>query len=190
MVGFPDMGGTDNTLLDSAPVVLGSTTTPGSLLGANTQTLSEANLPSHTHAVSITTGGQSVDHTHSINITSAGVSAGHTHSGTTSSNGAHVHAVSGGTVGGTEFLPTGIGGGALDLVASHSNIVIDSGGAHTHTIDTGGESADHTHIVSGTSGGTSANHTHLVSGTSGSTGSGSAHNNLSRAAVVTFYIKL
>jgi len=137
--------GTNSTpnLRDRFVVGAGTTYAVGATGGAATVTLAEANLPAHTHSVSITTGVES---------------ATHTHSGTTgamNSNASHAHDTS---------LNSGSGsnlGGAF------------SGGSGT--INTVATNTDHTHNF--TSGGQSVNHTHLVSGNTGSVGSGTAVEN-------------
>jgi hypothetical protein len=49
LVGFDDMGNTAASLLGSAPVVSGSTILPGSILGANTHTITEPSFRSYAH---------------------------------------------------------------------------------------------------------------------------------------------
>lgn len=60
--GIDTMGNSAAGLLSSAPVVVGDTVTPGSILGANTHTLTTGQMPSHTHT--LTDPG----HTHSVPI--------------------------------------------------------------------------------------------------------------------------
>ena len=133
----------------------GDTHAPGDTGGADSVTLAEANLPSHTHSFSATTSGHSNDHTHSF-------------SGTTSANGAHVHLTmhtqSGNVFGYDAF--------------THSNLFIQTSGT-TQTLQAANTSGigDHTHTISGTTGGASSDHTHTVSGTTGATGSGTAIDN-------------
>lgn len=138
--------GTPN-LRDRFVVGAGSTYAVGATGGAATVALAEANLPSHTHGVSITTGTNSV---------------GHTHGGTTDSAGPHSHGYldSTGQGAGTLVGLNYSGGGSQ---FSYRTGTTDAGGAHTHGFTTGGASA---------------NHTHLVSGSTGSAGSGTAHENL------------
>jgi len=98
----------------------------------------------HTHGVSGTTSGHSVDHTHTFSGTSGGQSVSHTHTYNDEVNRS-------GTSG---------GGGAF--------FQMPNGGATA--VQTGAASADHTHAYSGTTGGVSANHTHTFSATSASDG--------------------
>lgn len=114
-------------------------------------TLTSAEIPAHLHAVSITSGNNSVTHTHSTPAhTHTVTDPGHTHTLDENAN----------TGSGTGF-PTG-GGFLVNGVAGHSTdsavtgISIPSSGA-------------------GTSGTNSATHTHAVSGNTGNTGSGGAH---------------
>lgn len=179
--------------------------------GSAAVSLSTEHMPSHTHAIgahshglnahkhSFTTGNQSAGHTHSISITSGTQSANHTHSipalsGTAASAGQHSHRIyvrkDNSAGGGTDRVGTD----ALHAEVRASSILAD--GAHTHSVTTnaatsGGNSANHTHAVSGATGGISANHNHsgttgAASGNtanssqfnSGSSGSGTAHSNL------------
>ena len=101
--------------------------TLGSNVGAETATLSEANLPSHTHTASV--GTESVTHTHTG--TSGGESTNHNHyfnhnAGTSGSY------------------------GLMDSGTASSSGQPNTGGIqqnHTHATTTGNESANHTHSV-------------------------------------------
>lgn len=188
-VGFDDMGNTAASLLGSAPVITGSGILPGSLLGSNTHTLLTAETPAHTHTFSATTSSDGA-HTHTFSATTATESVGHSHTGTTSVDGSHAHNLSGGqaSLNATQIAGSGQWGGGGS--GSALSISIDAGGSHQHSFTTSGASATHTHTVSGTTGAVSATHTHTLSGTTSSIGSGSAHNNLARAAPVTWFIKL
>ena len=101
--------------------------TLGSNVGAETATLSEANMASHTHTASV--GTESVTHTHTG--TSGGQSADHTHyfSHTTGTSGSY---------------------GLMDSATASSSGQPSTGGIsadHTHSTTTGNESANHTHSV-------------------------------------------
>lgn len=182
LFGYDDMGNSAASLLGSAPVVTGGPTTAGSILGANTHTLSATEIPSHTHSFSATTGAAG-GHSHTATTDSGG---SHTHTGTTASGGSHSHGPGSGSAFGAFFPGTGAlaspGGGTAfgstnttDTHAGHTHtFTTDSGGSHTHTLTTSTES----------------DHTHSVSGTTGSAGSGGAHNNLARALGATWFIKL
>ena len=101
--------------------------TLGSNVGAETATLSEANLPSHTHTASV--GTESVTHTHTG--TSGGESTNHNHyfSHTAGTSGSY---------------------GLMDSATASSSGQPSTGGIqqnHTHATTTGNESANHTHSV-------------------------------------------
>jgi len=113
-----------------------TTRTLGSNVGAETATLSEANMASHTHTATV--GTQTANHTHSG--TSGTVSADHTH-------GWGRNVGSSGSYG----LRDGAGrsaNGTPNTQAANSD--------HTHATTTGTESANHNHTVtnSSTGGGT------------------------------------
>lgn len=122
--------------------------TLGATGGAQTVALITANLASHTHTFSATTGIESVGHTHSFSATTSTESADHTHtySGTTSTESAdHTHS---GTTGAQSADHTHTGSGTTTTESAD----------HTHTGTTGTESADHIHTATVTDGG----HTHDV----------------------------
>jgi len=102
--------------------------TLGSNVGAETATLAQVNLPSHTHTASV--GTQSANHTHTG--TSGGHSANHTHSYGT---------------------PIGLSGaqvGIIDTLTGSSSGTPLTGGnsvGHTHATTFGTGSATHTHSV-------------------------------------------
>jgi microcystin-dependent protein len=190
-------------LRDRFVVGAGTTYAVAATGGAATVTLAEANLPSHTHAVSGNTGNQSADHTHLVSGNTGTESAGHTHtySGNTGNESAnHNHAGNAVDVGNHTH---GISIGSSTNSANPNNRATnfngtstsstDGGGAHGHTLSIGNQSANHTHAYSGTtsgisanhshavsitSGGVSANHSHAINFASGATGSGTAHQNL------------
>lgn len=142
--------------------------------GSQNSTLTTAQIPSHTHGVSITSAAAGT-HSHTASGTTDVENANHTHTGTTSSDGAHTH-----TVGnpGNLFLAQVPSGGIATLSGAGFNIgaaaTDNASVAHTHTITTGGISANHAHFFNPTLS-TQADHTHLVSGTSAATGGGASH---------------
>lgn len=126
-------------------------------------------VASHVHALSATSGVNSVDHSHSVSITSGINSVSHTHTfsdsssatGTGSANHSHTTNV---------VASTGAGSLRGAALAAGTEITTDaSGAAHTHTVavsgTTAGVSANHTHLVSGASAVSGVTHTHAVSGT-------------------------
>jgi hypothetical protein len=189
MIGFDDMGNSAAGLLGSAPVVTGSGILAGSILGANTHTILEAQLPVHAHSVSITSGAGSA-HTHGLGTLATAGNGAHTHSGTTATeNTSHTHTYDRATSGGT----FGAAGGGVNVVASITNTSTDSGLAsgsgHIHGFSTTSDPGNHTHTFTGALA-TESLHTHLVSGNTGNIGSGTAHNILSRSIPVTVLMKL
>lgn len=159
LFGLDDMGNSAASRLTSAPFATGAATTAGSYLGENTHTLTEAQLAAHTHAISITSGNQS---------------ANHTHSGTTDGEASHTHA--------SHALSTSnFSGGGTGAVTGYTPAAFDA-------TNPTGVGSNHTHAF--TSGIQSANHTHLVDGTSGSKGSGTAHNIISLGILGNWVMKL
>jgi microcystin-dependent protein len=123
--GAPDLR--DQFILGAA-----SGENPGAIGGANSITLSVANLPSHTHSIEGDTGIQSHNHTHS---------------GETSGAGSHAHSLK------NESGPEG--GGAPEQGSWSSGYTGEqtgSAGYHTHAFTTGGNSGNHIHHISFTSG--------------------------------------
>lgn len=138
-------------LRDRFVVSVGSTYAVGDIGGAAVVSLTEADLPSHTHSFSATTGAAGAhSHTGTANYVSL--------AGTLVSGGrGQFSATQYGIVGNPQGLSnhgsgTGIGG-------VYSNVDIDA--SHSHTLSVS----------------IAADHTHTVSGTTGATGSGSAHEN-------------
>jgi hypothetical protein len=72
LVGVDGMGGAASTFLNSVPVVIGNTTTPGSILGENLHQLTIAELAAHAHANSLS----DPTHAHSSNANAGGSSTG------------------------------------------------------------------------------------------------------------------
>jgi microcystin-dependent protein len=144
-------------------MIQAGTTALGSTGGANSITLTSANLPTHTHTMNHdhpagTTSSESATHTHTIN---------HDHpSVTTSSGGSHSHGVSGGGA----FLANNGGGVTLGspgpAYSSGEVAATTTASAHTHTADVP--------AYTGSSGTQSANHTHSfdVASYTGDTGNG------------------
>jgi microcystin-dependent protein len=117
--GTPDMR-------DRFIVGAGNSYAPGAVGGANSVTLTQAQMPVHQHTVSLATDSQ----------------GSHAHSGSTSANGAHSHTnpiggapsllVSGG-VEVTPYILTGPS--STSVVADHAHTLSTStGGAHAHSV--------------------------------------------------------
>lgn len=129
----------------------GDTHTPGATGGADSVTLAEANLPSHTHSFSATTGAAgSHSHTGTANYVSL--------TGTLVSGGRGQFAA---TQYGIVQNPTGLNnhGSGSNIGGTYTNVDINA--SHSHTLSVS----------------TAADHTHTVSGTTGATGSGTAIDN-------------
>lgn len=160
--GTPDL--TDRFILGR-----GSSSNSGSAGGANTVTLAEGNLPSHTHDSGNLAAAAGGDHSHNFNA-NTGNSGNHSHNGYTSNTGNHTHQV--------RKTNTGNGGGGfMHHNLSYNNPNADAGsvntaGAHSHNVATYG-AGDHSHNFNANTG-NSGTHTHNISGNTGATGSGSA----------------
>lgn len=175
-------GGTWVQIKDTFLLTAGDTYKAGTTGGEASHTLSVAEIPSHGHGYSGTTGNDNNDHTHGFSANTGTVSADHVHSGYTSTGGDHSHQAYVKkdvrlTTGGTTSRISGVDGSA----GSHTTSI---SGSHNHTVQTYGISANHTHGVSGTTGGRNAFHQHAYSGTTAGTGSGAAHNNMPPYRVV------
>lgn len=112
--GDGDASGTDYQIANTA--------------GSDSTTLSEAQLPAHTHAITVGADG-------------------HSHTGTTNSNGAHSH-----TYGG--FSDTGSQSSGGVFARSQAVEATSSAGAHTHTFTTDIDSHSHTASAATTGSGT------------------------------------
>lgn len=153
---------------------------------AHNHSFSTGSAGSHTHTASSSSTG---NHTHTTTISSSGA---HSHSGTANSAGAHNHNLRGYenalTAGSTGYRPGGAG-------TAHASDIIESAGAHTHSV-TIGSSGAHTHT--GTNNTTGA-HTHTItnqsagahthSGTTNSTGDSNGIT-LNTANVPRFTVKI
>jgi hypothetical protein len=170
--GMDNMGaGPQGVLTDS---VLGNNPTlPGATGGAQTVTLTQGNLPSHTHPVSITSQSSGL-HSHAVLGTAASDGA-HTH---TIADPGHNHSFAGGasSIYGNGSATAIRNEGTTGTTSSTTGIGINSGGAHTHS-------------VSGTTS-TEGTHTHLVSGNTSSTGFGDAVNKLPPLMTLMIYVRL
>ena len=183
LFGKDDMGGSAaNRITAGGSGITG--TALGAAGGAETHTLTAAQLASHTHANVLndlghthngTTGGASADHTHTFSGTTSTESADHTHQSSINS--------------GSSNASTGAGLGVYMTSAGSPN-----------PLTSGGVSANHTHTYSGTTSGISADHTHNFSTGSNTTvpmsltnaaaGSGNAHNNMPPTMMVNFILRV
>lgn len=159
--GWKLCDGTNGTpdLRNRFVVGAGSSYAVGNTGGADTVTLSAAEIPSHTHSFSATTSS----------------TGNHAHSGSTNTTGSHRHSVgsngsrdgSSGGIGagynprGIAAVPYGADVGYYDTFPYGGRQILSDSGNHAHSFSTN----------------TTGNHNHTVSGTTGSSGSGSAHEN-------------
>lgn len=125
----------------------GANVAAGATGGANSVTLTSANIPSLTSTGTVTSTGSTVANT------SGNQSADHTHSfsGSTSANGAHSH--------GSTTVPVNGSGTSYGFSSFLTGNSVNANVAMTSS--TSGAS-DHFHTFSGTTGTTSANHTHSI----------------------------
>ena len=156
-LGNDTMGSSAAGRITTATVATPSTN--GGSGGAQTHTLTTAQLPSHAHTASC--GGESTDHSHYISGNTAGFSVNHTHTYVRYNSLASGVEASGGS--GTGFWKDTVG------------------------VATDGASADHSHGIGFQSGGRNVGHTHAI--TVDAAGSGSAHNILQPSLVCTKLIK-
>jgi hypothetical protein len=158
---------------------IGNTTAGGTVGGTS---LTAAQLPSHNHTGSGTTGNNNVGHTHtyssSVSGTTGNQNANHVHAVNINTNtaGAHNHTYQLRSEG-DNTIGSGIAAPLNDTVTSTTSE--HAGHVHNVSGNTGGNSANHGHSFSasfsGTTAGISANHNHTYSFTTSSVGSGSSH---------------
>ena len=135
--------GTPN-LMDRFIVGAGSTYAVGATGGAATVALAEANLPSHVHGISFTSGGES---------------QGHVHGGTTNDAGIHQHTVPSNV----DNLGVNTGNGTAGISGADLRIVDSftaSSGNHSHGFTTGGNNVGHTHAINGSTQGAGSGTAH------------------------------
>lgn len=108
--------GTPN-LRDRFIVGAGSSYAVGATGGANSVTLSEAQIPTHTHTITASSDSSGF-HTHSV------------------SDPGHTHVFNGGIATSNGYFPGGpiLAGGPSNTSAAVTNISVVAGGAHTHAI--------------------------------------------------------
>lgn len=175
--GFLLCNGASGTpdLRDRFVVGAGSTYSPGNTGGADTVTLTTAQLPSHTHSISGsgTTATVNISHSHTFSVDSGINSVGHNHTGVTDQHTGHQHNY---LIGGSLAA---FDGGARAATNSSLQGLTAMAGAHNHNYTTANNSVNHVHNVSGTTANTNPAHDHpfSFSGTSGATGSDAAHEN-------------
>jgi microcystin-dependent protein len=175
-----------------------NTGTLGSVVGANTTTLTQANLPVATFAGTAATSGS---HSHttdpaSVNTTTNG---NHNHSGTTDWQGNHSHGSNaGGGQGGlglvlsngySTVINTDFSYGELNVWTNPYALSIYDSGNHYHNLSVN-YAGDHIHSVDipSTTSSTDAGHTHTVSVSSG--GSATPINIAPKSLIVNMFVYL
>jgi hypothetical protein len=181
--GLDTMGNTAASRFPSSvPTTSGDGETPGSVIGLNTHTLQITELAAHTHGVGTYATASNGAHTHSVSGTT-GEAGNHNHGGATgiqSANHSHSYTLRSGTTGAS------IGADLSAWTGTTTASTTNESGNHTHSIET---AADHSHSFSATSSSNGA-HTHTLSGSSESIGGDTAHNNVSRALIGSFFQRL
>jgi len=156
-------------LRDRFVVGAGSSYDVGDTGGNDNVSLSEANLPSHSHGdgslATNTTGG----HYHSWSDISSS-SGYHSHSGSTNTTGNHYHKVT------RTYVAKGDGSyvGSIDHDGTDS-VNTSTAGDHFHSLSIN-SNGSHTHYVGGNTS-SEGSHSHTISGSTGATGGGSSHEN-------------
>lgn len=173
----------------------------GTTVGADSLTLSVANMPGHTHAFSATTGAYdfvaAATSTQAVqNLTSgaydfanASTSSYDYGTKTAASSGAHTHSGTARNNDGNPVSGPPAFGDSTNVAATYQ---IASAGAHTHSVAIGAHShtldlPSHTHTVSVPAHSHTVDlpsHTHSVSGTTGSAGSASAFSTIQKSVMV------
>lgn len=176
------------------------TSTSGSISNGTGVTLSEENLPVHTHNITVDDAGS---HTHTATVSEAGE---HTHTATSASAGAHTHDITveeagehthttatsynnNQTAAGTDYTRVVANGSesasnvvSIGSAGEHTHTASSaSAGAHTHSI-TNENAGEHTHTVTNASAGS---HTHTA--TASETGEGSVFN-ITHSMVSSLYV--
>ena len=154
--------------------------TSGRTGGEKAHTLTSGELASHSHGLnnhthahgnhSHTVSSESVSHTHGISLTAGSGMSAHSHKVYYDTDGnafqsgkENYRKVNNGPLTGGSFVRTGLSGDTAD-------------GAHTHTVvgNTGANSANHNHTVTGGANGNTGG----AAGNTANTGSNNAHNNM------------
>ena len=157
----------------------GSSYSVGNEGGANTVSLTEAQLAQHDHGSGNYNTNNVNNHTHGDGNYNTNNVNDHTHGDgnyNTNNSGNHTHPRPFGSNTNSRFISSSTLSGGTNNDNTNWNST-GGGGDHTHNVEgnSGGGGA-HTHNVEGNSGGGGA-HDHNIDGNSGNAGSGSAHEN-------------
>jgi hypothetical protein len=175
-----------------------NTGTLGAVVGANTTTLTQANLPNVNFSGTAASNGS---HTHNTDpaAINSGYNGDHAHSGTTSTNGFHSHGSNAGggqgglglvlSNGNSTVVNTDNSNGELNVWTNPYALSIYGDGNHNHTFGTS-TNGGHTHTVDipSTTSTTEGAHTHSVSVASG--GSATPINIAPRSLIVNMFVYL
>jgi microcystin-dependent protein len=162
-------------LRDRVAVGSSATKARGSVGGEATHTLTNAEMPAHSHGGG--TGGGTTGA-----VQTGGRSADHSHSGGTDTAGSHTHGLSANILTNSTGQQTGNMMRALAGAGVYgTGVAEDPAGSHSHGLSTGGASSDHSHYVPGMS---------IPSLAIASDGGGATHNNLQPYVAVTHIIKI
>jgi microcystin-dependent protein len=137
--------------------------------GAKTHTLTEAEIPSHSHDSGSLSNNSTGAHTHTFSDTSSS-SGYHSHSGSTNTTGNHYHKVT---------RPYANNDGpyrSSDDYDDANRVNTSAAGDHSHSLSIN-SNGSHNHTVSGNTS-TRGNHSHTISGSTANAGSDNTHNNL------------
>jgi hypothetical protein len=175
-----------------------NTGTLGSVVGANTTTLTQANLPNVNFTGTAASNGAHAHNTDPAAVNSS-YNGDHAHSGTTSTNGFHSHGSNaGGGQGGLGLVysngyntvtQTDNSNGELNVWTNPYGLAIYGDGNHNHTFGTS-TNGGHTHTVDipSTTSTTEGAHTHAVSVASG--GSATPINIAPKSLIVNMFVYL
>lgn len=199
VIGLDNLGGTPANRVTGAWA-----DSLGGAAGAETHTLTQGEMPAHTHGDGSLAAASDGNHSHTADGTLTAASNGnhaHTADGTltSASNGGHSHTLRATSVEANHQDPTGdiLANGKAGAETYHDGPASDdmhsssitSDGAHTHDVTGSTNSAGaHTHDVTGSTN-TAGAHTHDVTGATGSTGGGAAHNNMQPSLALSMIIK-
>ena len=142
--------------------------------GAKTHTLTEAEIPSHSHGDGSLATNTTGSHYHSFSDTSSSAGS-HGHTGSTNSTGNHNHTLTYNYHVSVDNNYGPYGGGGGTYYESHTRTT-SSNGSHSHSLSIN-SNGSHTHTVSGNTS-SSGSHSHTISGSTANAGSDNTHNNL------------